>query len=122
MPHRQPTFMDGTAPDGYPIRPRSFAGSLGFHALIVVFLGLISRVQEQKPVNEFVRSHTVLYYDFRQKLPPVAPLQKVGQSPNPQGRERSNRVVVATSPKALSKQQSIFIPVPKIELKDVPTP
>lgn len=112
---------------GYPMRPRSFAASLGVHSAIVMLLVSVSSLQPQEIITreEVFRpqNHKIVFYDFRRKPPEVRPLKKVGKATAPLGAEVSKKTIVATSPKALSKEQLIWTPTPKIELPhDLPLP
>ena len=56
-------------------------------------------------------------------MPEVTPLRKAGDAHEPRGAELSWQTAVATSPQAVSKQQTIWLPTPKIEIRqDVAAP
>ena len=120
---------------GYRIRPTSFVASLGVHFLLVVLLALIPTLEDsapKKPVYETLirpESHKIVWYNFRKpepvpkKLPDVSSTARVGRFPKPRGRELSKDVLIATAPKAVSRKQFIWQPVPKLEIKqDLPAP
>lgn len=108
------------------MRWSSFFGSLGLHSLViglVMLLSLRERAIEKAiyfdPGPEPERK--VLYYDVRYKLPEVTSSTQVSTAPRPQGREVSDRTVVAASPKPSSDQQIIVAPAPEIS-NDAPVP
>ena len=80
----------------------------------------------KRPVyDELIKPHErqILFYDFRRKVPDVAPLKRVGRAPTPRGAELSKQAIIATSKKPKSKQVFISVPVPKIEIhEDLPAP
>lgn len=107
---------------GYPARVSSFLASATLHSALIVVLTLMpARVgtpwrtamshQMPQPV------HRIIYYDFRKQLPEVKPLQRIGRAPRPMGAEISRQAVIATSTKPKSHTQSIWLPLPKLELK-----
>lgn len=109
-------------PLGYPVRPSSFAASAAAHCIAIVFLGLMSANggPPERPVyGQLIEPqvHKIVFYDLRKKLPEVKPLKRIGRSPRPRGTEISKQVVIATSPKAKSKEQFIWLPVPKVEIR-----
>src|SRR5579864_7688218 len=112
----------------YRIRPSSFGVSLGLHALIVAVL-LFNPMREPsgnaRLYRDFIQpqEHKIIFYNFRKKLPEVAPAKKIGTGPKPRGLELSNQTLIAESPNAKSAKQFIWQPVPKIELpRDVKVP
>jgi hypothetical protein len=109
------------------MRPKSFAASLGVHSAIVTLLVSVSSLQPQEIITreEVFRpqDHKIIFYDFRRKTPEVRPLKKVGKANAPHGAEVSEKTIIATSPKARSKEQLIWTPAPKIEIPhDLPIP
>jgi hypothetical protein len=63
-------------------------------------------------------SSKILFYDFRQKVPDLDPLNKTGLAVEPRGAELSEQAIIATSPKPRSKH--LFIPVPTPKIRDSP--
>ncbi len=124
----RPKSIDDTLPPGYPIRPYSFIYSLGVHCAVIAFLTFVASLPgpSARPVyDELVRpkEHKIIFYDLRKVLPDVAPVEKVGRSITPRGTEVSKQAIIATSPKPISRTQSIFVPAPKILLpRDVSIP
>jgi hypothetical protein len=113
----------------YRIRPRSFAVSIGIHAVAVMALGLISPQTSvsQRPIyDEIIRpdEHKIVWYDYRKPvLPDVDATKRIGTFPVPRGKEMSREVIIATAPKAQSNKQLIWLPIPKVEIKqDLPMP
>jgi Gram-negative bacterial TonB protein C-terminal len=112
---------------GYPLRPSSFAISLCVHSAIVT---LIMALSTYHPARVIVREeifplpeHRILLYDFRKKTPEVKPAIKFGSSPTPRAVVVAQKTIIATSPKALSEEQLIVTPMPKVVLpKDLPLP
>jgi hypothetical protein len=109
----------------YPIRPRSFVFSLGFHGALVA-LAAFTPVYAPPPVRpvytELIQplENKIVWRDLREKLPDVAPSKK---TPKPQAERISRRTMVADSTKAKSSQQFIWQPAPKIEIEqDLPLP
>ena len=115
-------YLGAPAVKEYPLKRRSFAGSLGVHLCIIALLGLISSSSDPKPIyNEFVKDHKIFIYDFR-KPTPVAPAEKSAPVA-PRAVRRAPRTFIANAPKPKSVKQMIFVPAPKIELpKDIPAP
>ncbi len=112
----------------YRVRPVSFAASLVLHSGIVAILAL-NPMQEHTAKASLYREliqpqeHKVIFYDFRKKLPEVAPARKIGDFPRPRGLELSTQAIIAESPHPKSVQQLIWQPLPKIELpRDLPLP
>jgi hypothetical protein len=107
----------------YRIRPRSFAISLVIHGTAVLGLGLISPQNSvsNKPIYEEIirpQEHKIVWYDYRKPvLPDVDAAQRIGTFPKPRGQELSAQVIIATAPKATSNKQFIWLPVPKVEIK-----
>jgi hypothetical protein len=112
----------------YPIRVSSFVASVGAHCLgIVALLGVnFSSVPPEKPVyDEFIKpnEHKILFYDFRTKVPDIAPIKRVGHTPDPRGVVLSRQTIIANSPKPKSAQVFIWEPAPKIQIdQDLPAP
>ncbi|HEY7336508.1 MAG TPA: energy transducer TonB [Bryobacteraceae bacterium] len=114
---------------GYPLRGFSFAASLGVHSAWIALFVLLSsgrRAAPERPVyDEFIRpyEHKILFYAVPKKTPDVNPAARVGVGRDPRGAEVSQQTVVATSPQSVSKQQTIWLPIPKIQIhQDVQTP
>jgi hypothetical protein len=75
--------------------------------------------------DELIRpeAHKLVWYDFRKPVPEVAASERIGTFPKPRGRQLSKEAIIATSPQPKSKQQLIWLPVPKVEIhQDVPAP
>jgi hypothetical protein len=113
----------------YRIRPRSFAVSISLHSIAVLGLALISpqgTVSNRPIYDEVIRpdEHKIVWYDYRKPvLPDVDAAQRIGTFPQPRGKEMSRDVLIATALKATSNKQFIWLPVPKIEIKqDLPIP
>lgn len=112
----------------YPIRVSSFAASVGVHVLgIAALLGVnFSTKEPERPVyNELIKpnEHKILYYDFRTKVPDIAPLKRVGRAPDPRGAVLSRQTIIANSPKPKSAKVLIWEPAPKIQIEqDLPAP
>jgi hypothetical protein len=113
----------------YRIRPRSFAVSVILHSIAVLGLGLIrpQNSMSNRPIyDEVIRpeEHKIVWYDYgKPVLPDVDAAQRIGTFPKPRGQELSPDVIIATAPKATSNKQLIWLPVPKIEIKqDLPMP
>ena len=113
----------------YRFRPQSFAFSIGIHAVAVLGLGLISPQSSlsRRPIYEEEiqpQEHKIIWYDFRKPaMPDVDAAKRIGTALTPQGKELSREVIIATSPKARSNKQLIWLPVPKVEIRqDVPAP
>jgi hypothetical protein len=113
---------------GYPLHPSSFVASVGVHGiaiLMVAFLTISSRTADRRVFDEMIRAneHKLTYYNFKKKTPDVVPVKKIGTSPKPRGKEVSKQAIIATAPKATSKEQMIWMQTPKIEIhKDLPAP
>jgi hypothetical protein len=105
------------------MRSSSFFASLGIHSIVVVFLGLVPSSQKlpERPILEELiqpEKHKIVYYDFRKKkLPDVNSRNRIGRTPDPRGEEVSKQTVIAASPQAKSKEQFIWQPAPKIEIR-----
>jgi hypothetical protein len=119
-------WLAGEAPlqsQVYRIRPRSFAVSVFLHSLAVLGLALISPqtpISKRPIYDEVIRpdEHKIVWYDYRKpKLPDVDATQRIGTFPKPRGQELSRDVVIATAPKAESIKQLIWLPVPKVQIK-----
>jgi len=116
---------------GYRIRPRSFVLSVILHGLAIFALAFIPvvytdtsilRQRVDEPVDE-PEKHKIIWYDFRKALPDVQPTERIGDSPEPRGRELSPDTMIAVSPKPDSSKQFIWQPIPKPEIpEDVPAP
>jgi hypothetical protein len=124
----QPKPIDDVLQRGYPIRSYSFIYSVMVHGIIIALLTVVSSLPASSPrpvYNELIlpQNRKVFFYDLRKALPDVAPVENVGHSVSPHGIRLSRQAIVASSPKPLSTTQSIFVPVPKIQLQqDVPAP
>jgi hypothetical protein len=124
----QPPIATPHEVSGYGVRPLSFLASFGLHCIAVVILCLIpagGNVRE-KPVYADViqpQAQKIIWYDFRTPLPEVTAAQKLGTFPTPRGTELSKQAIVAASPSAKSDKQFIWLPSPKIEIReDLPVP
>ena len=113
----------------YRIRPRSFAISAGIHLAAVLGLGLIgpqNSVSNRPIYDEVIRpeEHKIVWYDYRKPhLPDVDAAHRIGTFPTPRAKDLSRDVIIATAPKAISNKQLIWLPVPKVEIKqDLPMP
>jgi TonB-like protein len=125
-------WLEGDLPRQVPvyrIRPRSFAVSVFLHSSVVLALGLIppqGSVSTRPIYDDVIRpdEHKIVWYDYRKPdLPDVDAAQRIGTFPKPRGKELSRDVIIATAPKATSNKQFIWIPVPKIEIKqDIAVP
>jgi hypothetical protein len=121
------TGLEAPQPD-YPLRGGWFFVSVAVHGLIV--LALMSATFSAKPTprpvyDEFIKpnAHKLVFYDFRKKVPEVAPVKRVGRSPDPRGVELSTQAIIASSRKPKSEQVFITVPAPKVEIRhDMPTP
>lgn len=105
----------------YSLRPSSFLASVGLHGLVIV-LAALAPPQQVLPVAATPQSvwsgRKVIYYDLRRPLPQVSPSLAERRVPNPaRGVEKSSRTVIATSPRPLSQQQLVWLPAPRISLK-----
>ena len=116
-------------PPVYRIRPHSFAVSVVLHSMAVLGLALIppqTSVSNRPIYDEVIRpeEHKIVWYDYRKPvLPDVDAVQRIGTLPTPRAVEPSRDVIIATAPKAISKKQLIWLPVPKVEIKqDLPMP
>jgi hypothetical protein len=113
----------------YRISPRSFAVSLVIHSIAVLGLALISPPNSvsNRPIYDEViqpQEHKIVWYNYRKPVvPDVDAAHRIGTFPKPRGREMSRDVIIATAPKATSNKQFIWLPVPKVEIKqDLPVP
>ncbi len=62
--------------------------------------------------------HKIVWYDYRKPvLPDVDATQRIGTFPKPRGQELSRDVIIASAPKAQSTKQLIWLPVPKVQIK-----
>jgi hypothetical protein len=128
IPTKSAEEMSIGVPSCYPHRPTSWITSLLIHAGTVTLMFVLppTRPDSKTPVlDELVKpeSHKIIFYDFRKKPVEVEPLTKVGTFPRPRGEEASNQAIIATAPKAKSTQQTIWLPTPKLEIKqDLPVP
>ena len=126
-PVMRPVEIETPRPD-YPLRVSSFFLSVGTHGLVIAALLFVSFPggQPERPLYEqFIRpqEHKILFYDFRQKVPDVDPVNKTGLAAQPRGAELSEQSIIATSPKPRSKQVFISVPAPNIEIdQDLPAP
>jgi Gram-negative bacterial TonB protein C-terminal len=118
--------------DRSPFRPRRFAFLLSAVAHILVF-GLPPALEELQwlPSMEtrqlnYVVTMTSLRREksleqkplYEPELPKIAPVERIGKTPEPQGRIKSERtVVIVQSPRPLSKKQHIWQPETNAELK-----
>ena len=116
-------------PPVYRIRPRSFVLSVVLHSIAVLGLALIpsqSSVSNRPIYDEVIRpeEHNIVWYDYRKPvLPDVDAAQRIGTFPKPRAQEISRQVLIATAPKATSNKQFIWLPIPKVEIKqDLPMP
>ena len=107
----------------YRIRPRSFAVSVVLHSMAVLSLALIppqNSISKRPIYDEVIRpdEHKIVWYDYRKPvLPDVDATQRIGTFPKPRGQEFSRDVIIATAPKAESTKQLIWLPVPKVQIK-----
>lgn len=128
VPAKRTTQVPLSAPTAYPIRFRSLLASAALHLAAVICLALVSPDQppSDRPIlDEIIQpeKHKIIYYDFRKKKTDVEPPTKVGDSPRPRATEISPQTAIATAPNAKSAQQHIWLPAPKIEIKqDLPSP
>jgi hypothetical protein len=105
----------------YRIQPVSFVTSLVLHGGVVAIL-FLNPMQEHTAEGSLYReiiqpqAHKIIFYDFRRKLPEVAPAKKIGNFPRPRGLELSSQAIIAASPHPKSYKQLIWQPLPKIEL------
>lgn len=126
LPTAIATELERPLPD-YPLHLSSFFVSLGVHGLAIAGLLTLASfpgVGPNRPIyNELIKpnEHKILFYDFRKKVPDVAPVKKVGATKEPRGAELSKQAIIATSKKPESKQVFISVPAPKFEVhEDLP--
>ena len=106
----------------YPFRLSSLAYSALVHGGIVFLLGLASNWTSPLGPDEAAfrpESHKIQYYDLRKKTVVVAPRRQIGPIPRPRGKQASRQFVIAVAPKPKSTKQSILLPAPKIQPKEV---
>ena len=113
----------------YPLRVSSFFVSVGAHCLGAAALLLVTFPADPpaKPVyDELIKphEHELVFYHFRPKTAPdVTPVKRIGNAPEPRGREVSKLAIIAASPKPESAKILISVPAPKIEIhEDMPAP
>lgn len=120
--------LEQPLPD-YPLRVSSFFVSAGVHGLAIAALLTVASFPSANPdrpiYTELIKpnEHKILFYDFRRKVPDVAPVKKVGATKEPRGAELSKQAIIATSKKPKSTQVFISVPAPKFEVhEDLPAP
>ena len=128
VPGKAPQELPLEQEAAYPIRATSVIASVAIHCLVIVCLAVIPPYQpvSNTPIlDELIQPdrHKIIYYNFRKRPPDVDPLTKIGDSQRPRANEPSPQAVIATAPNPKSTQQMIWLPAPKIEIRqDVPTP
>ena len=120
------------ASDRSPFRPRRYAFLLSAFAHLVVFG--IPPALEQLQWLPSMETHQLDYLVtiaplrremsqkqeplYEPRLPKIAPLQRIGKAPEPQGRIKTEReTVIVQSPRPVSDKQHIWLPETKTELK-----
>lgn len=105
----------GAAVGLYTPKPTSFAFSVLIHAAIVAVLwtfgSIISFSPAKRPIYDAeIRPHEskIIWYRFKRGLPEVKPVERVGTSPQPQGRIKSPDTIIAV-PKTPTKSKQFIL-------------
>ncbi|MBZ5592006.1 MAG: energy transducer TonB [Acidobacteriia bacterium] len=98
------------------------------HGIVIALLFLLPSHEDADGTTAYkqliqAHEHKLIWYNFQKKLPDVQATQKVGNSPEPRGKELSKQTIIAASPNPVSSQQFIWRPIPKLLIpQDLPLP
>jgi TonB family protein len=114
-------------------KPSALAGSVGLHSALVAWMffgpspGSRTPAEPAKnPYQQLIAGNEkkLVWYNFRDKLPQVSPLERHGISRPPRSdMKTSKQTIVANPPRAKKAKQMVYLPAPPKQLdKDMEAP
>jgi hypothetical protein len=105
-------------------RPLCWFYSLALHSglIAIAFVGAADDTREHATVPEptiveLEKSHKLIYYDFRKRLPEVSANRATSSIPTPSPNRRKSRQRVVVAPRTKDGNQFVYLPKPKVKLR-----
>ncbi|MDE3160037.1 MAG: hypothetical protein KGM92_14820 [Acidobacteriota bacterium] len=105
-------------------RPLCWYYSLALHSglIAIAFLGPVDDTREhatvpERTIVELEKSHKLIYYDFRKRLPEVSADRATSSIPTPSPNSRKSRQRVVVAPRTKDGKQFVYLPKPKVKLR-----
>ena len=105
-------------------RPLCWYYSLALHSglIAIAFLGPADDTREhatvpERTIVELEKSHKLIYYDFRKRLPEVSANRPTSSVPTPSPNSRKSRQRVVVAPRTKDGKQFVYLPNPKVKLR-----
>ena len=105
-------------------RPLCWFYSLALHSglIAIAFLGPADDTREhatvpERTIVELEKSHKLIYYDFRKRLPEVSANRATSSIPTPSPNSRKSRQRVVVAPRTKDGKQFVYLPKPKVKLR-----
>jgi hypothetical protein len=105
-------------------RPLCWYYSLALHSglIAIAFLGPADDTREhatvpERTIVELEKSHKLIYYDFRKRLPEVSANRATSSIPTPSPNSRKSRQRVVVAPRTKDGKQFVYLPNPKVKLR-----
>lgn len=105
-------------------RPLCWLYSLALHSglIAIAFVGPADDTREHATVPkttivELEKSHKLIYYDFRKRLPEVSANRATSSIPTPSPNRRKSRQRVVVAPRTKDGRQFVYLPKPKVKLR-----
>src|SRR6476659_1428682 len=112
--------------------PSSLVGSITLHSVLIgwMFLGPQFAARPPAPEKNIYQQliepnqKKLVWYNFREKLPEVSPLERRGISSPPRADKRAGKQTNVSNPRKNSKaKQMVYLPAPPRQLdREVPAP
>jgi hypothetical protein len=105
-------------------RPLCWYYSLALHSglIAIAFLGPVDDTREhatvpERTIVELEKSHKLIYYDFRKRLPEVSADRATSSIPTPSPNSRKSRQRVVVAPRTKDGKQFVYLPKAKVKLR-----
>src|SRR6516162_1739287 len=105
-------------------RPLCWFYSLALHSglIAIAFVGPADETREhatvpERTIVELEKSHKLIYYDFRKRLPEVSANRATSSVPTPSPNSRKSRQRVVVAPRTKDGKQFVYLPNPKVKLR-----
>src|SRR5947209_6168226 len=113
--------------------PKSLAGSVGLHTLLIGWMffgpslgGGLPPVPPKNIYQQLIEPNEkkLVWYNFREKMPQVSPLERHGSSRPPKTEQRTDKQTIVSNPRRRGKtKQMVYLPAPPRELdREVASP
>jgi TonB family protein len=105
--------------------PSSLAGSVGLHVLLVTWMFFGPSISSRPPAppkniyQQLIEPNEkkLVWYNFRDKMPEVSPLQRHGISRPPRSDQKTEKQTIVSNPQRAGKsKQMVYLPAPPREV------